>query len=485
MKTIFNELDFYRDESYLEYQLLPFNFALLDSDRYLITNMVGEYLILSKDQLQKLINKKLDPDEILYNELLSKHFIYSKNSDVSIDLLSLKYRTKKFYLSDFTSLHIFVVSLRCDHSCPYCQVSRQNIKTSEFDMSQEIADKGIEFAFRSPSRNLKFEFQGGEPLLNFKIIKYIVLKVSEINELEKRNIQFVITTNLSFINKEVLDFCSEFKILISTSLDGPEDLHNKNRPKPGKDSYQKTIEGINYCRDILGVNSISALMTTTKHSLTRVKDIIDEYINQEFNSIFLRPLSPYGFAIKTKNYYKYDADEWLKFYFEGLDYIIELNKNGYFFVEQYASIILTKMLSTSDTGYVDLQSPSGVGIGAIVFNYNGDVYVSDEARMLAEMHDQTFRIGSLISDSYEDIISSETLLDILEQTMTESMPGCSECAFQPFCGSDPVYHYATQKDIVGNKTESMFCHKNMTIFKKIINYLEDKNTKDILRKWVF
>ena len=81
-------------------------------------------------------------------------------------------------------------------------------------------------------------------------------------------------------------------------------------------------------------------MTTTRASLGRARDIIDEYLAQGFSSIFLRSLSPYGFAIKTKTYAAYDTGEWLKFYFEGLRYIVELNRSGRPFVESYAAMIL-------------------------------------------------------------------------------------------------------------------------------------------------
>ncbi|MBL7479715.1 His-Xaa-Ser system radical SAM maturase HxsB [Legionella bononiensis] len=480
----FKPLSYYDTKKDVPYNLLPFNFTSLDSNRYVVTNLAGEYVVLTKIELNHLITKQLLAGTETYNNLIAKHFIYDHNSDVAIPLLALKYRTKKNNLSDFTNLHIFVVSLRCDHSCPYCQVSRQIVDNSRYDMTHETADKGIEFAFKSPSRSLKFEFQGGESLLNFDLIKYIVLTVEQRNLSENRDIQFVIATNLVFINDEILNFCNSHHILISTSLDGPEDLHNKNRPRPGKNSHQITIQGINKSREVLGHQNVSALMTTTKSSLTRGTDIIDEYIKHGFNSIFLRPLSPYGFAIKTKNYKKYDTQEWLKFYFDGLDYIIEINKNGHYFAEQYASIILTKMFTPSEPGYVDLQSPAGIGLSAIVFNYDGNVYASDEARMLAEMKDETFKLGNLHHDSYEAIIGSDKLLDILEQTMSESVPGCTECAFQPYCGSDPVFHHATQGDMVGNKPKSVFCYKNMEIFKHLIRLMDDKDTRNVLLSWV-
>ena len=80
-----------------------------------------------------------------------------------MDLLALKQRTKLIQLANFTSLHIFVVSLRCEHSCPYCQVSRQSDDKLAFDMSQETADKALAAVFESPSSAIKIEFQGGDP----------------------------------------------------------------------------------------------------------------------------------------------------------------------------------------------------------------------------------------------------------------------------------------------------------------------------------
>ena len=72
-------------------------------------------------------------------------------------------------------------------------------------------------------------------------------------------------------------------------------------------------------------------------------------------------------------------------------------------METYAAIILKKMLTSEDAGYVDLTSPSGMGIGAVAYNYDGYVYASDESRMLVEMGDPTFRLGKVPDNSYEEI----------------------------------------------------------------------------------
>src|SRR3546814_13294558 len=126
----------------------------------------------------------------IYSELKAKHFLVDGDSNVAIDLLALKVRTKLQRLSDFTGLHIFVVSLRCEHSCPYCQVSRQSDDKTTFDMSRETATKALDIVFRSPSPNLKIEFQGGEPLLNFPLLREIVGFAESRKAFDHRNLQF-------------------------------------------------------------------------------------------------------------------------------------------------------------------------------------------------------------------------------------------------------------------------------------------------------
>jgi His-Xaa-Ser system radical SAM maturase HxsB len=304
------------------------------------------------------------------------------------------------------------------------------------------------------------------------------------NEVHGKQLAFVIATNLALLDDGVLDFCGAHDVYISTSLDGPADLHNKNRPRPGRDSWERATDGIRRVRETLGADRVSALMTTTRASLDRAREIIDCYLEQGLTEIFLRPLSPYGFAVKTKSYSAYDAERWLDFYREGLAYVLELNAQGVDFTERFAAIVLKKMLTNEDPGYVDLTSPAGIGIGAIVYNYDGDVYASDEGRMLAEMGDQTFRLGNVHSDSYEEIMLSDALLDPLEESFTLSAPMCSDCALEPYCGADPVFHHATAADFVGRKPLSAFCRRTMAVSELLLErYESDPQARGVFLEW--
>jgi uncharacterized protein len=478
----FQGIDLFRSKQATSYSLLPFRFTELDRDRYVLTNIAGEFFTIPKAFLAPLVRHELEPSTALYTELRARQFLTDRPSSITPDLLAIKVRTRYERLPEFTRLHMFVVTLRCEHSCLYCQVSRQSEDKQKFDMSEETARRAIDLVLRSPAQALKIEFQGGEPLLNFPVIRYIVEEVQA--RKNGKSVSFVIATNLALIDEEILAFCSEHAILISTSLDGPRDLHNRNRPRPNGDSYERTIGGIERARDRLGRDRVAALMTTTRASLTRARDIIDEYVSQGFSDIFLRPLSPYGFALKTKSYTAYRIEEWLEFYRNGLDYIIQLNKAGTRFRECYASIVLKKMFTSDDPGYVDLMSPAGIGIAAVVYNYDGGVYASDESRMLAEMGDTTFKIGDVGKDTYETIFTSPRLLDPLEESFAFSVPMCTDCAFEPYCGADPVFHYGRHHDFVGRKPDSEFCRRNMGVFRYLIERMEDDaSVKNLFLRW--
>ena len=201
--------------------------------------------------------------------------------------------------------------------------------------------------------------------------------------------------------------------------------------------------------------------------------------------IFLRHISPYWFAIRSAARIGYETERFIEFYKRGLTHILRLNREGIKFREIYATIILRRMLTSFPSGYVDLQSPAGAGLAALIYNYDGDVYASDEGRMLAEMGDRTFRLGNVHLEQWRDLFLNGPLLDISYRTMSEGVPECSDCAFQPWCGSDPVFHHASQGDVVGHRPSSAFCRRNMEIMRYLVTLLEDDpEAAGILRSWI-
>ncbi len=185
------------------YRLLPFRFIRLDDDREVLVNEAGEYLISPAGTARSLVHRELDTGSDLYHSLRSRNFLFDDQSSPLLDLLATKYRAKRSFLDGFTKLHIFVTTLRCEHSCVYCQVSRQTPDRARFDMSPDTADRALDLMFRSPARHLTLEFQGGEPLLNFDLIRYIVTEAKERAAKTEKNLDIVVATNLALVTDEI------------------------------------------------------------------------------------------------------------------------------------------------------------------------------------------------------------------------------------------------------------------------------------------
>lgn len=473
----------------INYQILPFRFARFNDSEYLLTNDVGEYIFLRNDDFEKFINKGLDVKSTVFQDLASKQIATTDNVRDVVNMLATKFRTKKSILREFTTLHMVVPTLRCNSSCIYCQVKRHESSNYSADMTKKTAKNIVKCIFESPSPCIKIEFQGGDPSTDFEEVKYIIEEAEWQNLFKKRDLGFVICTNLTLLNEKMVKYLKKHKCLISTSLDGPKDLHDKNRPLQNKelDHHQLFEHNLKMIRNIWDDNeSVSALMTTSKYSLGRFKEIVDEYVRLGFSSLFFRALNPYGFAKEHKDKIAYPVEDFVNNFKEGLDYIIEINKRGTFFVEGYSALLLKRILTPFATGFVDLQSPAGVGIAGAIYDYDGSVYVADEGRMMARFKNYYFRLGNVNENTHQEMFNGEKLHSILNESCTECLPGCSECVFQPYCGADPVRNLSEQGDIVGHRPTNEMCKKNKAIIHYLFELLKknDPEINSIFWSWI-
>ena len=463
-----------------EYYLLPFDFTDI-SGKEVLVNELGDMIISPKGTVQKIVDRSLPKDD-LYKSLVANFFISEQIIPPLAEIYAERLREKKRFLESWTGLHIFVLTLRCNQNCVYCQASSQNEDSNGCTMSRETMEKSVELMFRSPSDSITMEFQGGEPSLVPDLIEFGIELAEEKNKTAQKEIHYVLCTNSIHLTDRMLDICKKYGIVISTSLDGPAFLHNANRGK--KDSYEKVVAGIEKGRQAVGNDKVSALMTTSVEGLNYPIEIVDEYVKLGVHSMFLRALNPYGLATHNDNWSEY-TDRFIDFYKKAFEHILELNKKGTYFVEEFAAIVLRKMLTPYCTGFVDLQSPAGVINSVLIYNYDGGVYCSDESRMLAEFNDYTFRLGS-VHDKYEDLVFGKKAKEIANVWANEALAGCSDCTLKQYCGADPVRNYSTQGDMYGNRATSLLCRKNKAIIEYLISLIIERHDEvmPIFRSWV-
>lgn len=461
------------------FELLPHRVAALPgSAKVMLATDGGDYCFLTDNEYRALQSGTLRGDRL--DDMYAKHIVAS--GPASRRLTEAKIRTRKAFLREGPALHIFVVTLRCDHGCPYCQVSRRGEGCDAYDMTDEAADASVDRIFESSARHLTVEFQGGEPLLASSRIRQIVERIEARNAHEARTITYTITSTLHHLTDDILDFFRRHRFQVSTSLDGPAVLHDANRPIPSRDGHRRTVSGIARAREALGHDAVSALTTLTRASLDEPQAIIDEYVRLGFRSIFLRPLSPYGFATRSERRIGYPMQDFVRFYERALDYLLKLNRHGAEIAEVYAGILLGHMLTPYHSGYVDLRSPAGAGLGALVHNYDGNVYASDEGRMLAEMGDTTFRLGT-VDTPLGALLSSAGMAAVIRRSIAEELTPCSDCAFVPYCGADPVMAHATGARM--DAPAAAHCERHLGLFQILARLLDegDPDTIRILTAW--
>lgn len=458
--------------------------------KMLLTNDLGDFLLVPAGDFDRLVTGQLSRDHALRQQLASEGFIIPY---LDVERAVQRYRRRNRYVGTPPFLHIVIPTLRCNTTCVYCHAGRASMSDRSTDMSLKTAKDVVDMIFRTPSRDLSVEFQGGEPLANFEAVKFIIEYAEERNRTEKRNLQFLLVTNLSLMDEKKMKFLLSHDVLMCTSIDGPKELHDSARRLPGQSSYERALRWIERIhkeyksrgRD-LDLWHVDALLTTSRESLGRAREIVDTYVSLGIKTLHIRPLNPMGFATKTWRAHGYGAREFMDFYREALDYVIELNKRGVEIIERGAALFLARILSDDDPGYVDLRSPCGAGVGQLAYAGDGSVYTCDEGRMVARMGDEMFRMGEAGSMTYEDILENATVRSIGIASLLDALPGCKSCAYQPYCGVCPVFNYVSQGSIFGQQPNNDKCRINMWTLDHLFTLLDrdGEAVKKIFERWI-
>jgi uncharacterized protein len=443
-------------------------------DRVVVTNFEGNYLLLTQGEFAQYAAGTVPADSDLHRRLAAANFL---RADYDVRRAAERLRARRGFLHAGPNLHIFVVTLRCNETCVYCHASRANMDAVHTDMTPEIAERSVDLALRSTSPFITIEFQGGEPLVNFPVVRHICTYAAEQASRLGKRLQFTMVSNFALMDDEKLDFLIAHRVQLCTSIDGPEALHNAQRRLPTMDAHQRAvhwIRRINARYEAMGLDPtlyhVEALLTTTKDTLPKWKEVVDTYVGLGCKALFLRPIDPFGFADRTRLRIDYPRGQYLEFYRNAVDYMLELNRQGVQVLERYAAIFLTKILRGEDPNFLDLRSPSGAGIGQLAYNYDGKVFTCDEGRMLHEMGDDRFHLGDVRTTAYRDLVGHETVRAMVLASNLDGQPDCINCAYQPYCGTIPTFNHKNQGSIFGQMRTSPVC----AVHKGIQDYLFER-----------
>ena len=454
-----------------------FRLRRLGPDRTLLTNLEGRWLILDDAELTAFATSRYEGQAELEERLASHNFLRDRyDAEAARSMIA----ARKRFVGYGPNLHIFVVTLRCNETCVYCHASRADMDRVDTDMSAETAKKAVDLVFESTSPGVTIEFQGGEPLVAFDRVKQIIEYAKEKNETAKKALDFTMVSNLSLMTDEKLTYLLEHKVQICTSIDGPRDLHDKQRKLKTYSAFDAAtswIKTINQAYIDAGLDPtlyhVEALLTTTRAALDRHEEIVDTYAELGCRALFLRPIDPFGFAEKTAKVVEYARRQYMEFYANATDYILQLNASGTQMLERYAAIFLTKILRGEDPNFLDIRSPAGAGIGQLAYSYDGRIYSCDEGRMLAASGDPTFELGHVDTTRYREIVGHPTVRAMVIASNLDSQPDCVSCTYNPYCGIQTTHNHKTQGSIFGRMRESNICAVHKGIQDYLFNKLAD------------
>jgi His-Xaa-Ser system radical SAM maturase HxsB len=457
--------------------------------QWLLTNDFGHHVALSGEDLARLMGDKLPAGDPLWQTLNENHFVAATLDRAAV---TQQMRERLRFVRSGPNLHIFVVTLRCNHTCVYCHASRAPMDAVDMDMDIATAERCVDTAFESPSPALTIEFQGGEPLANWPVVEHIIEYGLQKNALAGRSLMFSLVSNLSLMDDEKLDYLIDRKVQICTSLDGPAFLHDEVRKWKGGPSHDTTVKWmarINQRFIDQGLDPrqyrVEALPTVTRLSLPHAKEILDHYVDIGCRSIFLRHLDPFGWAATTKERLGYEMADFLTFYKEAYFHVVELNRRGIDFVERTAALFAAKIIGHWEPNFLDLRSPCGAGIGQIAYNHDGRLFTCDEGRMVDRAGDDCFCIGKAGETPLSTAVGGEVVRAMALASVLDSHPDCAMCAYKPYCGVCPVHNYCEQGSLHGRMQDSTWCQKHMGLFDFFFErWLNgDEFEKGLLMRW--
>ena len=136
------------------------------------------------------------------------------------------------------------VSHTCNLNCSYCFASQGKYHGARAVMSFDVGKQALDFliAHSGTRRNLEVDFFGGEPLMNWDVVKDLVRYARSIEQQHQKNFRFTLTTNGLLIDDEVIDFCNREMSNVVLSLDGRQEIHDRYRVDyAGVGSWAKVV----------------------------------------------------------------------------------------------------------------------------------------------------------------------------------------------------------------------------------------------------
>ena len=219
----------------------------------------------------------------------------------------------------------------CNLACKYCFAGEGEYHGDRSMMSFEVGKKAIDFLIQNSGsrKNLEVDFFGGEPLMNFDVVKQIVAYAREQEKEANKNFRFTLTTNGVLLDDETIEYINQNMHNVVLSIDGRKEVHDRMRPTSnGKGSYQLILEQFLKMADVRNQNNYYVRGTFTHHNLDFAEDVL-HLADLGFQQISVEPVvaeDDKEYALKEEDVptlvdqYEYLAKKMVAYKKEGKDF---------------------------------------------------------------------------------------------------------------------------------------------------------------------
>ena len=206
--------------------------------------------------------------------------------------------TYENYIMDFKKRPTVVKALclhiahDCNLACQYCFAEEGEYHGRRALMSFEVGKKALDFLIANSGnrRNLEVDFFGGEPLMNWQVVKDLVAYGREQEKLHDKNFRFTLTTNGVLLNDEIMEFCNKEMSNVVLSIDGRKEVHDKMRPfRKGAGSYDLIVPKFQKLAESRNQEKYYIRGTFTRNNLDFSKDV-EHFADLGFKQMSIEPV---------------------------------------------------------------------------------------------------------------------------------------------------------------------------------------------------
>ncbi|SFQ34983.1 uncharacterized protein SAMN02910358_01685 [Lachnospiraceae bacterium XBB1006] len=165
----------------------------------------------------------------------------------------------------------------CNLACKYCFAEEGEYHGRRALMSYEVGKKALDFLIANSGsrRNLEVDFFGGEPLLNFQVVKDLVAYGREQEKIHNKNFRFTLTTNGVLLDDDIIEFANKEMANVVCSIDGRKEVHDRMRPfRKGDGSYDLIVPKFQKLAESRGQEKYYARGTFTRNNLDFSEDVL-------------------------------------------------------------------------------------------------------------------------------------------------------------------------------------------------------------------